>query len=464
MKNRTILNHCLLGFAVLSSSCLSKKDNKKEVPERPNVVIIFLDDSGFSDFEPFQGSENITPNVSKLAKEGTVFTNFRVPQAICSASRAALMTGCYPGRTKVFGAHAPREKGLDPEFAILSEQLKLNGYATGFYGKWHLGDQPETRPHNRGFDKSAGLMYSNDMWKHHPSDPEFWGKYPLSYWENGEISIEDVDSSKQKMLSKWSTEFSLNFIEEHKDEPFFLYLAYSMPHVPIFCSDEFEGKSGKGLYGDVIMELDDGIGRLLHKLKDLGLDENTMIVFTSDNGPWSVYGNHAGRTPFKEAKATSFDGGLKSALIVKFPGRIPKGETSDKFLYSIDLFPTICALTNSPLPENEIDGENIDSILTGESDMSYKRPYYAFSTGTTFEGVFSSDGRWKLHLPHGYRSVREFGNDGKPGKYDQKNIELTLYDLQNDPYETIDVKDKYPEILENLLKNAELHKSRFYSN
>lgn len=453
-----------MGLSVIIPSCGVNKEHSEDVQSKPNVVLIFLDDSGFSDFQPFQASENITPNVNQLAEEGTLYTNFRVPQAICSASRSALMTGCYPGRTKVFGAHAPREKGLDPDFATLAEQLRQNGYATGFYGKWHLGDQPETRPDKRGFDESAGLMYSNDMWRYHPTNPDFWGKYPLSYWENGEVSIQDLDSSGQKMLTKWSTDYSLQFIDNHKDEPFFLYLAYSMPHVPVFCSDEFAGKSGKGLYGDVIMELDYSIGTLMKKLKALKLEENTLIIFSSDNGPWTVFGNHAGKTPFKEAKATCFDGGLKSELIVKFPGRIPKGEVSDRFLYSIDLFPTICALTNSPLPENTIDGENVFPILKGEPESTYKRPYHAFSSVNNFLGVFSSDGRWKLLLPHKYRSVREYGENGASGSYDQKEIELTLYDLKADPYETKNLREEYPEITEELMNYAEVHKNTFYGN
>ncbi len=429
---------------------------------KPNVVIIFLDDSGYSDFSPFEDANQPTPNISQLAKEGTTFTNFHVPQAICSASRAALLTGCYPGRTKVFGAHPPRARGLDPQYATLAQQLKKGGYATGWFGKWHLGDTPETRPEKRGFDVTAGLMYSNDMWRHHPVDPERWGKDPLQYWENGEIIIQDVDSLKQKSLTKWSTNYALNFIEEQKQKPFFLYLAYSMPHVPIFCSDEFEGKSGKGLYGDVIMELDYSIGLIEEKLKNLGLDNNTLVVFSSDNGPWSGFGNHAGKTPFREAKATSFDGGLRTQLIVKYPGVIPPNQYSDKFLYSIDLMPTICALANSPLPDYKLDGENVLSILKGNANGVYRREYHAFSNGKNLEGVFSKDGRWKLHLAHDYRHVESHGNDGKPGNYISKEIGVSLFDMKNDPYETTDVHGQYPELANKLTEYSEVHKNTFY--
>ncbi len=463
--NAKALFRILIVFVLIlfSFSSCSLKEKTSNNSKKPNVVVIFLDDSGYSDFEPFTGSEQLTPYVSKLAEEGTVYSNFHVPQAICSASRAALLTGCYPGRTKVFGAHAPREHCLSTEFTTLAEQLKKNDYVTGWFGKWHLGDVEGEWPHHRGFDETAGLMYSNDMWKYHPTDPEKWGKDPLRYWENGKITIEDVDSLQQKNLTKWSSAYAVDFVEKHKDKPFFLYLAYSMPHVPVFCSDEFEGKSGKGLYGDVIMELDHGVGRLMDKLKEHGLDENTIVLFSSDNGPWSVFGNHAGKTPYKEAKATSFDGGLRTQFIVKYPDVIDENTVSDKFLYSIDIMPTICKLTGSSLPKNGFDGEDVMGQLVGEEDFTYKRNYHAFSNGENFEGVFSKDGRWKLHLPHAYRHVKEYGNDGLPGKYQQKKIDLTLYDMENDPFETTNVIEEYPEVAEALLQYCEMHKKMFYN-
>lgn len=451
-----------VSLLLITSSCGTQDNKKNNAIKNPNVVIIFLDDAGYSDFEPFQGAKYNTPNVVKLAKEGTVFTNFHVPQAICSASRAALLSGCYPGRTKVFGAHKPRENGLSTEFAILAEQLKKNNYATGWFGKWHIGDVEGEWPQDRGFDETGGLMYSNDMWRYHPTDPQTWGIHPLQYWENGKVIIEDVDSLHQKNLTKWSTESAVDFVEKFKDKPFFLYLAYAMPHVPIFCSDEFDGKSGAGLYGDVTMELDHGVGQVMDKLKEHGLEDNTIVVFSSDNGPWTVYGNHAGTTPFKEAKATTFDGGLRTQFIVKYPDVIRKNEVSDKFLYSIDIMPTILELTGSPLPENEIDGENVMGQLSGDENFIYQRNYHAFSNGNNFGGVFSKDGRWKLHLPHSYRHVIEYGNDGLPGRYRQKSIELTLYDMENDPYETTNVIEKYPEVADELFRYCEMHVKVFY--
>ena len=459
----------ILLLAILVSSC--KQSSKKEVSastqqvsKKPNVVIIFLDDSGYSDFNPF-GQENVpTPNVLKLAEEGTIFTNFHVPQAICSASRSALLTGCYPGRTKVFGAHGPKARGLETSFPTMGELFKSEGYKTGLFGKWHCGDQPDTRPQARGFDETCGLMYSNDMWKHHPENPEYWGKYPIQFWENGAVTIEDVGISEQKMLTKWYTEHAVDFINRNSEEPFLLYVPHSMPHVPIFCSDEFEGKSGEGLFGDVTLELDWSVGEITKALKENGLEENTIVIFSSDNGPWIAYGNHAGNTPFREAKATSFEGGTRSACIIKYPKHIMAGKTSDKAFYSIDLLPTLCQLTGVSLPESEIDGKNVWPLIAGEEGAVNPHDYYAISTGNTFESVMSGNGKWKLHIPHSYRTLITPGVDGTAGIYETRNIELSLYDMVNDPYESINVYEKFPDVADELMGYATSHKNNFYKD
>ena len=431
----------------------------------PNVVIIFLDDSGWGDFHPFGDPPYPTPNVARLAEEGTRYDNFYVPQAICSASRSALMTGCYPGRTRMFGAHGPRQRGLSPEYATLAEVLKTRDYATGFFGKWHLGDQPETRPQARGFDATCGLMYSNDMWRFHPERPEFWGQHPLQFWDNGEVIIEDVDEEQQSMLTTWYTEHAVDFIAAHKDEPFFLYVPHSMPHVPIFCSDKFRGKSGTGLYGDVMMELDWSVGEITRALRENGVEDNTLVIFSSDNGPWISYGNHGGTTPFREAKGTSFDGGTRSACIAKFPGRIPAGATSKRAFCSIDIMPTVAALAGADLPANPVDGKNVWDLMTGKAGARNPHDYYPFTTGKNFEGILSGDGRWKLHLPHGYRTMdgQEPGADGTPGKYRQTETGLALFDMEQDPYETTNVLTKYPEVAAKLMVFAESHRQRFFA-
>ncbi|QIA08189.1 sulfatase family protein [Draconibacterium halophilum] len=451
----------LLVLALFVNSCT----NTNQETKRPNVVIIFLDDSGYSDFAPFGQTSFETPNVKKLAEEGIMFKNFYVPQAVCSASRSALISGCYPGRTKVFSAHGPGDRGLETTFPTIGEVFKNAGYKTALFGKWHCGDQPETRPHNRGFEETCGLMYSNDMWKHHPESPEYWGQWPLKYWENGEVTIENVDSTDQKMLTKWYTEHAVDFISKHKDEPFLLYVPHAMSHVPLFCSPEFEGKSGAGLYGDVIAELDWSVGQINKALKDNGIEDNTIVIFSSDNGPWIAYGNHAGTTPFREAKGTTFDGGTRSATIIKYPAKLKGNQQSSQALMTIDLLPTLCEVANIPLPETGIDGKNVWDIIAGKPNAANPHDYYAFTNDREFQAIMSGDGKWKLHLPHNYRTMTDIkGKDGMPGKYDYSaKIELSLFDMENDPYETTNVILEHTEIAEDLLGYAEIHKKKFFS-
>lgn len=429
----------------------------------PNFVMIFLDDSGWADFHPFGNPPYPTPNVEHLASQGCSFRNFYVPQAICSASRSALLSGCYPGRTGVVGAHGPGALGLDPKFATVGEVLKTKGYRTAVFGKWHIGDRPETRPPSRGFDESCGLMYSNDMWEFHPEHPERWSKVPLQFWENGKVKIERVTKEHQPMLTTWYTEHAVDFIGRNKDNPFLLYVPHNMPHVPIFASDKFKGKSGAGLYGDVIMELDWSVGQIMKALKDNGLDDNTFVFFSSDNGPWSVYGNHAGRTPFREAKATGFDGGTRSACILRYPGKIKAGSVSTQALCTVDVLPTMASLAAAKPPQNPIDGKNVWDLMTGKPGARNPHEYYPFSTGPVFEGVMSGDGHWKLHLPHEYRHVVEYGKDGMPGKYETRRIDLSLFDMEKDPHETTNVLDRYPKIAARLKEYAEQHQREFYA-
>ena len=456
---KSLLSFILLALMVLVSySCKTE-----QLPAKPNVVIIFLDDSGWSDFEPFGEVKVETPHVSQLAAEGTAFHNFYVPQAVCSASRSALMSACFPGRTKVFGAHGPNAWGLDTTFATMGEVFSQAGYATAAFGKWHCGDQPETRSYARGFDESCGLMYSNDMWKNHPGNPEYWGQWPLKFWENGQVTIEDVDHQHQKNLTRWYTEHAVDFIDRHQDSAFLLYVPHSMPHVPLYCSDEFAGKSGKGIYWDVMLEIDWSVGEINRALKERGLENNTIVILTSDNGPWVSYGDHAGITPFREAKGTSFDGGVRSACIMKFPNEIEKGKVSERTIGSVDLLPTLCHLAGIPLPANEIDGENVWELIKGTEGAENPHSYYAFSNNNNFEGVMSGDGRWKLHLSHAYRSLDSAGSGGYPGKYAILKIDTSLFDMVTDPFETTNVIGEYPEEAEKLLGLAAAHIDKFYS-
>ncbi len=431
--------------------------------KRPNIVLIFLDDSGWSDFEPFGQHEYHTPNVNRLASEGCCFTHFYVPQAVCSASRASLLCGCFPGRTKVFGALRPKKRGLEPKYKIMSEVLGANGYKTAVFGKWHIGDDEGTRPWDRGFDESCGLLYSNDMWGHHPQNPEYWAQHPLQFFEKDKATIESVQPEDQAMLTTWYTEHSVDFIKRHKDVPFFLYVPHSMPHVPIYVSDKFRGKSGQGLYGDVIMEIDWSVGQINQALKECGIEDDTLVILSSDNGPWIVYGNHAGQTPFREAKGTTFDGGIRSACIMKYPGKIAAGSESEQMFSTVDLMPTLAGLAGAVLPDGEIDGRDVWDIIAGKAGAENPHDYYPFSNNREFQGVISGDGRWKLHVTHEYRTLEVAGKDGKPGEYKKEKIGWSLFDMKNDPMESEDVKDKYPEIFECLKKHALGHKQRFYS-
>jgi arylsulfatase A-like enzyme len=431
--------------------------------KRPNFVIIFLDDSGWSDFRPFGHPDYPTPNVERLAREGCAFHNFYVPQAICSASRSALLSGCYPGRTKVFGAHPPRARGLDPKFATMGEVLKTAGYRTAVFGKWHIGDQPDTRPPARGFDESCGLMYSNDMWEFHPESPERFREFPLQFWENGKIKIERITPEHQPMLTTWYTEHAVAFINRHRAEPFLLYVPHSMPHVPLFRSEKFRNKSGSGVYGDVMMEIDWSVGEITKALANAGVERNTIVVFTSDNGPWISYGNHAGKTPYREAKGTGFDGGTRSACIIKYPEQIKADTVSKRAFCSVDFLPTFASLAGAALPKNAIDGKNVWELIRGVRGAVNPHDYYPFSTNATFEGVISGDGRWKLHLPHEYRTLLKAGHDGSAGTYRQAHIGLSLFDLDHDAFETTNVAEKYPEITAKLKGYAEAYRAEFYS-
>lgn len=461
-KKKYILSISILLTLMVFSSCDDAEPGAEVSGSQPNIVLIFLDDAGFADFQPFAETRYPTPNVATLAEEGRSFYNFYVPSAVCSASRAALLTGTYPERNGLFGAHAPRQRGLDPDFVTIGEMLQDIGYKTASFGKWHIGDHPETRPPERGFDESSGIMYSNDMWADHPENPEYWGQWPLQYWENGEVSIDSVTAADQPYFTTWFTEDSVDFINRNSDNPLFLYVPHPMPHVPLFVSEKFEGASGTGIYGDVMMELDWSVGEIMNALEKNGIKENTIVIFTSDNGPWLSYGNHSGQTPYREGKGTSFDGGIRSPLVISYPGHIEPNTVSHDTFFSIDFMPTIAKLTGAELPGYEIDGKDVWDLIIGNGDVENPHDYYAFTFNQELQGVFSGDGKWKLLVPHNYRTVVRGGKDGQAGEYRQARIDTVLYDMVHDPYEKINVIDEYPEIAEELIRFAEKHKERFF--
>jgi arylsulfatase A-like enzyme len=362
----------------------------------------------------------------------------------------------------VFGAIAPRVRGLDPRFATLAEVLRPAGYATGCFGKWHVGDHDDTRPPARGFDESCGLMYSNDMWRHHP-ETRYFDQFDLQFWENGRIAIADVTPDQQRLLTTWYTEHAVSFIARRAGRPFFLYVPHNMPHVPLYCSDRFEGRSGCGLYADVMMEIDWSLGEIMAALDRAGVADDTLVMFTSDNGPWISYGNHAGVTPYREAKGTSFDGGTRSACTVRYPRRVPAGAVSDQAFCSVDILPTLAGLAGAELPATPIDGVNVLDIVTCTPGARNPHLYYPVSTGRTFEGVISGDGKWKLHVPHEYRTLAEPGRDGRPGRYTKEFIDLSLFDMARDPYETTNVADAHPDVVARLKAWADAHQARWFT-
>jgi arylsulfatase A-like enzyme len=420
----------------------------------PNVVLIFADDLGYADIGPFSTRRDAgrprTPNLDRMAAEGVRLTNFYVSQAVCSASRAAILTGAYSNRVGIQGALMPTATiGLNRDETTIAELLKARGYATAIYGKWHLGHHTPFLPVHHGFDEYLGLPYSNDMWPRHPRIKDMPA---LPLVEGDRVVERDPD---QAQLTRRYTERAVEFIEKHRARPFFLYVPHAMPHVPLFVSDRFKGATGAGLYADVIAELDWSVGQILDAVRRAGLDDDTLVVFTSDNGPWMSYGNHAGSPgPFRESKGTSFEGGVRVPFVARWPGRIPKDSVSHAPAMTIDLFPTFARLAGAPLPaERVIDGRDIGSLLTAPSGATSPHDALYFYWGAELHAVRS--GRWKLHLPHPYQSLESTGQDGNPGNYVRKTIELSLFDLEKDPGESIDVAAQHPEVVAMLMTHVE---------
>ncbi|MEO5802768.1 MAG: sulfatase [Verrucomicrobiota bacterium] len=432
----------------------------KAVSRLPNIVIIFTDDQGYADVGVFGAKDFKTPNLDRLAKEGCKFSNFHVAQPVCSASRAALLTGCYPNRIGIHGALGPGARhGINENEMTIAELLKQKGYATGMAGKWHLGHHPQFLPKHNGFDEYFGLPYSNDMWPNHPEAKK--GVYPpLPLIEGAKPVKIGLGHEDQEQLTTQYTERAVKFIERNKDRPFFFYLAHSMPHVPLHVSRKFKGKSKQGLYGDVIMEIDWSVGEVLKALNKNGLEENTLVIFTSDNGPWLSYGNHAGSAgPLREGKGTVWEGGTREPCIMRWPDKIPKGSVNNSMLMTIDLLPTIAKLTGAELPKHKIDGLDVWPLMAGEKGA--KNPhdaYFFWYDHNALQSVTSGDGHWKLILPHTSRTLggKPGGKDGIPAKYTENKItQPELYDLSQDIGENKNVISQFPDVVKNLSALAE---------
>jgi arylsulfatase len=450
---RTIERLSFILFCVGILSCATKNSDKK--PDGPpNIIVIFADDQGYRDLACY-GAPNIkTPNIDQMASEGVRFTNFYVAQPVCSASRAALLTGCYSSRVSIHGALFPGAKiGLNPQEQTIAEICKSKGYKTAMVGKWHLGDHPDFLPTKQGFDEYLGLPYSNDMWPGHPNNKTH--NFPRLPLIENDSAIEYLDEH-QNMLTTRYTERAVDFIERNRQSPFFLYVAHSMPHVPLFVSDKFRGKSEGGLYGDVTSEIDWSVGKILEALKQFGLDENTLVIYTSDNGPWLSYGQHAGSAlPLREGKGTVLEGGVRVPCVMRWPGKIPAGVVQHKAAMTIDILPTVAGLISADLPEKAIDGKNIWPLIANEADATPSHDaFYFYYKQNELQGMRS--GKWKLYFPHEYRSFAGLSgkNNGLPVNYVQRQMGLELYDLENDISETNNVAAQYPSVVDSLQNMA----------
>jgi arylsulfatase A len=433
----------------------------------PNIVIIFIDDMGYADIGPFGATAYKTPHLDRMAAEGRIFTDFHTATAVCSASRVALMTGCYPERVSILGAlNSTARHGINADETTLAELCRSRGYATAIFGKWHLGHHRKFLPLQHGFDEYFGLPYSNDMWPYSPGysdvspppDDKKTKHSDLPLLENNEVVKAAVGAADLAQMTTWYTEHAVDFIDRNKSRPFFLYVPHTMVHVPIYVSDKFRGKSGAGLFGDVVTEIDWSVGQILDAIRRNGLDDNTLVIFTSDNGPWLRYGNHGGSAgPLREGKGTMFEGGYREPCVMRWPGKVPAGTRCDEFAVTMDIFPTVARLIGADVPSDHvIDGKNIWPLMVGERGAVSPHDVFYCYYGRELRAV--RDRRWKLFFPHKTTTLngRPGGRDGKPVNYDRLEVGPWLYDLQNDVGEKNDVAAEHPDVVARLERQAKI--------
>jgi arylsulfatase A-like enzyme len=430
----------------------------------PNVVLIYMDDMGYGDLGCYGAVDYETPHIDKLATEGMRFTNYVTTQAVCSASRAALLTGCYSNRVGITGALMPTANiGINKDETTMAEMLKSAGYKTAIFGKWHLGHHKEFLPLQHGFDEYFGIPYSNDMWPVNfdgkPAvDTSRKSKFPeLKYIQNNDQvesikTLEDQGNITARLTSK-----AIDFIQRNKKSPFFLYLPFPMPHVPIYASPKFKGKSKQGLYGDMMMEQDWAIGEIVKALKSNKIDENTLIILTSDNGPWINFGNHAGSTAgLREGKGGTFEGGHRVPCIMNWKNKIPAGVVNNQLCASLDILPTIANVTQAKLPTQKIDGIDMTNMIMGKIKSSPRSEFLYYHRKNALQAVRIDN--WKLVFPHPGRSYEKFdpGMNGFPGTVNEYfPFSMSLHDLRRDPGERYDVQLLYPEKVKQLMELAD---------
>lgn len=417
--------------------------------EPPNFIVILADDLGYADLGCFGAVDMDTPCLDRMASEGMRLIDFHVSAPTCTASRASLLTGCYPVRIGMGDAIAPRADGtispsrvlwpnspygLNPNEVTIAEVVKEVGYATGVIGKWHVGDRPEFNPTRQGFDEFFGVLYSNDM-------------EPYVYYRGMEPLDESIDRDRQ--TQRYTSE-ALDFIRRRKDEPFFLYVAHTMPHVPLAASEAFRGKSKRGLYGDAVSEVDWSVGQILDELRKLKLDRRTLVIFSSDNGGWLARGEDGGlNTPLRGGKGCTYEGGMCVPAIAWQPSVVPDGAVCDELTSTMDLLPTLAAMAGGTPPgDRKIDGHDISPLLRGQPGAKSPWKKFFFYFGNELHGVRS--GKWKLRAKNMLKNENIYNRKWRESDIGKIAIPAALYDLSRDPAEQKSVLRQHPKVAARL--------------
>ncbi|AZQ64778.1 N-acetylgalactosamine-6-sulfatase [Flammeovirga pectinis] len=442
MKNTCLFIGCLFIFL----GCNKNTFVSNESPKKPNIVLIFTDDLGYNDIEPYGAPRIKTPNLNQMASEGIKFTNFYA-QPLCGPSRAALLTGSYPIRIGEPQNKKNFHTKLHPKEITIAEVLKPKGYVSAIIGKWHAGEEEGQMPLEQGFDYFFGTPKYNGNTKLIEDNP----KFRASLLNNTDTVMKINTVEEMGLLTGMYTKKATSFIKKNKDKPFFLYLAHNMPHVPLGASKKFRGKSEDGFYGDVIEELDWSVGEILKTLKEEGLEENTLVIFTSDNGPWieDKIGDHGGSAyPLRGNKTQTWEGGVRVPCIMQWKGKLNEGTTNTELLTTLDFFPTFSKLSQSKLPETlTIDGIDISNVILNEEKS--ERQYFYYYAYTHLHAI--RDKEWKLVLPR----------PAKPKfmKWAKRKIdgvdEIQLFHLLRDKEEKNNVAEQYPEKVKVLLAAME---------
>jgi arylsulfatase A-like enzyme len=441
-------------------------------PELPNFIVILADDQGYGDLGCYGSPYIRTPNLDRMARQGMRFTDFYA-QPMCGPSRAALLTGCYPVRNSLMFNHLPRARtGIHPNEITIADALKTRGYATAIVGKWHLGDAPQFLPLRHGFDYYFGFPYSNDMWPFHPKIRPTAGENPRLTQARRRAEMTGFDGRGQVYPTDWFpdlplmendrvvelnpdqsritgryTEQGIEFIRRNRQRPFFLYLAFSMPHVPLFPGKHFDGRSMRGRYGDTVEEIDACVGRILKLVQELDLDRRTMVVYSSDNGPWLPYGVDAGSAgPLRGGKGSVWEGGVRVPAVLRWPGRVPEGAVCSEVAANLDLLPTFAGLSGAALPvDHKIDGHDLRPLLAGREAKSRREAFFFYGVALQYRAEEGRPGnlrllqavrkgRWKLH---GNLEAGRFRG-------------AALYDLWEDVGETKDLAASHRGLVVNL--------------